>query len=80
MKLTPREQSVCCVAAMTNEPLPYEVVVIPGESPPEWQASDARWLDLGKNQPPTRTEIRITVGEGYMKTLRAEAAARDKIR
>ena len=75
MKLTPTEQQVCRTAAMAVEAPPYDVVVIPGEAPPEWEGCDAYWLDVD-GEHPIRTEIRVVVGEGYMKTARAE----DKIR
>ena len=75
MKLTPKEQLVCRVVAMIEEPPPYDVVVIPGDSPPEWEDCDAYWLDIDAEHP-IRTEIRVVVGEGYMKTARAEEPAR----
>ena len=71
MKLTPKEQLVCRVVAMVEEPPPYDVVVIPGDSPPEWEDCDAYWLDID-GEHPIRTEIHVLVGAQYIAQSRLD--------
>lgn len=79
MKLTKKEQLVCRLDAMDEEPPPYEVLVIPGDSPPEWESCSPYCVDIGTDIP-IQTEIRVLVGEEYVEMIRAVASARDKIR
>ena len=79
MKLTPKEQLVCRLEALSGNPPSYEVVVIPGSYPPDWAPNDRYTIEDVWGGIIT-TQIRITVGEEYIKTCRAEASARDKIR
>ena len=71
MKLTHEEQLVCRIVAMVEEPPPYDVVVIPGDSPPEWEDCDAYWLDIDAEHP-IRTEIRVVVGAQYIAQSRVD--------
>ena len=73
MKLTPAERLVCRVVAMRVEPPTYEVVLIPGESPPEWEECDPYCI-AGDEDYPIQTEIRVTVGVSYILKLRARVA------
>ena len=79
MKLTQKERFNCRVVALSDNPPPHEVVVIPGNSPPDWEECKPYFIDDGFGNM-VQTQIRITVGEEYMKTWRKEAVARDKIR
>ena len=71
MKLTPTEQQVCRTDAMAVEAPPYDVVVIPGDSPPEWEGCDAYWLDID-GEHPIRTEIHVLVGAQYIAQSRLD--------
>lgn len=79
MKLTIKEWRHCCSEAMTRHAPPYDVVLIPGNSRPEWETCDPYCIDLG-TEIPIQTEIRIKVGSGYIQEMRTYASARDKIR
>ena len=74
MILSPVERLVCRVAALRDEPPLYEVVVIPGDSAPEWRACSSYTIE-GIDGESIDTEIYITVGCEYMETLRARVTA-----
>ena len=69
IELTPTEQQVCRTDAMAVEAPPYDVVLVPGYSPPAWEDCDAYWLD-SDGEHPIRTEIHILVGRQYIQSLR----------
>ena len=69
MKLTIKEQRRCCSAAMLGHAPPYDVLLIPGNSAPQWETCDSYSVDLG-TEVPIQTEIRILVGREYIQSLR----------
>ncbi len=72
IKLTDKELRQCCSDALAGHPPPYDVLVIPGESAPEWEECDPYIVDLG-TLVPIQAEIRIVVGENYIFSARARA-------
>ena len=69
MKLTIQEQRHCCSGAMLDHAPPYDVLLIPGNSPPQWRTCAPYSMDLG-TETPIQTEIRILVGREYIQSLR----------
>ena len=69
MKLTIKEWRHCCSAAMVDHAPPYDVLLIPGNSPPRWETCAPYSVDMG-TETPIQTEIRILVGREYIQSMR----------
>ena len=69
MKLTPKERRQCRILAFADNPPAYDIDLIPGDVPPEWEVVGA-FARPCTGDPRIATRIRITVGVTFLQRLR----------